>query len=312
MYSPYLKGKQFEFLAIRELACEFGAEEKRKVLPIIEPVKRSTRDASTAFKELIQADWPFALVLNPHLGDFQRGDNDYYSVVCENLAPYPDKWIPAFLLDERDDISGKISAENFGSIMAILPKDEQLDKWEDFLRLDVVKYIVICNADSSSLLRKIKHLGDGKILIRLDDCFQAEAKNALYAGKEDQFFNDNHAVYTEDGLAGFADYTTLPSKFIEGGVSPTVVAIHLTYMKGDEEIRIRHFLSDPNAKSKENTQGKFYEAGIQIGPFFNEHLSDRTDDVSRLIEFVNNSHFPGLGSIKKYTMKHHITLMSRI
>lgn len=312
MYSPYLKGKQFEFLALRELASEFTVEEKEKVLPIIEPVKKSTRDALTAFKAMIDADWPFALVLNPHLGDFQRGGISYYGLVRECLESNIGKWIPAFVLDKRDDVSRLVSEEGFDTVMAILPKDEDLDDWADFLKSDVVRYIVICNADSSSLLRKVRRLGGEKTLIRLDDCFRAELKNALYAGKEDQFFNDNHTVYLDDGLSGFADYTTLPSRFIEGGVSPTVVAIHMTYFKDADEIRIHHFLSDPKAKSNEDSPGKFYEAAKQIEPFFAAHPDSVTNDLRKLIQLVSDMHYPGLGSIKKYSMKHHITLMSRI
>jgi len=45
MYFPYLRGRQYELIAIRELA-EKGKLSKR-IIPIIEPVKLSTTIKST-------------------------------------------------------------------------------------------------------------------------------------------------------------------------------------------------------------------------------------------------------------------------
>lgn len=310
MYTPYLKGKQFEFLALRDLAEFFSPEEKEKVLPIVEPVKKSTRDASTAFQKMIGARWKFALVLNPRLGDFQRGDNDYYSLVSAELEPNRDAWVPAFILDKKSDVKSMIEAGDFKNVMLILPKDEDVDSWAELISSDVVKYVVICDGDSMPTVRKVRRLGD-KELIRMDDSFKAQQKNADYAGDIDHRFTDRHSYYTDFGFAGFGDYTTLPSAFIEGGVSPSVVAIHLTYNKNSDEVWIHHFLSDPKVKGNENVQGKFFEAAVQVEPFFNERPADKTPAIDELVKQVKANHYPGLGQIKKYSMKHHIILMSK-
>lgn len=310
MYSPYLKGKQFEFLALRDLADHFSLEEKEKVLPIVEPVKKSTRDATTAFRTMIGAQWKFALVLNPRWGDFERGDVDYYSLVAKELDASRDAWVPAFILDKRTDVKAMIDANAFREVMLILPKDENADIWAELISSEVVKYVVVCDGDSLPTVRKVNRMGN-KVLIRLDDSFEAKPKNADYSGDVDHRFTDRHSYYVEAKFAGFGDYTTLPSAFIEGGVSPTVVAIHLTYNRNAEEIWIHHFLSDPNAKSNENVQGKFFEAASQIDSFFSDRPGDRTVAIDELVAQVKNGHYPGLGQIKKYSMKHHIILMSK-
>ena len=43
-YYPYLRGKQYEFLALRAMCEELSIEELSKLHPIIEPVKRADCD----------------------------------------------------------------------------------------------------------------------------------------------------------------------------------------------------------------------------------------------------------------------------
>ena len=310
MYLPYLKGKQNEFLALRELASYFDEEQKNNVLPIIEPVKKSGRDALNAFQTMMEKDWPFALVLNPRVGEYERGDNDYYSRMREHLEDCRDRWIPAYILAKKEAVREKIEQYGFENVMVILPKLEDVDSWTDLLSEPYVKYVVICDADSMPVLRKVKKLG-GKTIIRMDESFVAEQKNAAYSSNINHRFTDKHTYYGEFGYSGFGDYTTLPVAFISGGVSPTVVAIHLTYTKNDEEIWIHHFLSDPQAKSNENVQGKFFEAASQIDSFFRLWPNDRTFAIDNLVGFVKGNHYPGLGAIKKWSMIHHIVLMSK-
>ena len=67
MYFPYLRGRQFELIALRELL------EKRligdKIVPIIEPVKLT----STLVKTLnlyVEEKHKVALIMNPQVGNF--------------------------------------------------------------------------------------------------------------------------------------------------------------------------------------------------------------------------------------------------
>ncbi|HEY9169416.1 MAG TPA: sce7725 family protein [Lutibacter sp.] len=60
MYFPYLRGKQFELIALREL-CALFPEELNKISPVIEPVKASSTLNST-LAELANRNANFNLI----------------------------------------------------------------------------------------------------------------------------------------------------------------------------------------------------------------------------------------------------------
>ena len=67
MYFPYLRGKQFELIALREL-CGLFPERINNISPLIEPVKLSSTLKST-LRELANHNVNFSLVINPRVGD---------------------------------------------------------------------------------------------------------------------------------------------------------------------------------------------------------------------------------------------------
>ena len=122
----------------------------------------------------------------------------------------------------------------------------------------------------------------------------------------DEFFSDTFSYYkTLFGMFGFSDYTALARNFREGGVLPQVVAIHITYQKSEKIINVHHFLSESRNGSK-NIREEFQEAKVKIAPFFTACQS--TFAVNELID----SDYPGLGAIKKFSIKNHLELVSRI
>ena len=70
MYFPYLRGKQYELLALKELSTLLGAE--NAVIPIIEPV-RSTEGSGLdrCLDALSEAGCDFILIMNPSVGALQ-------------------------------------------------------------------------------------------------------------------------------------------------------------------------------------------------------------------------------------------------
>ncbi len=71
MYFPYLRGKQFELLAIRELAPILDSD---KIIPIIEPVKSNTASLKTALEVLQRNNVRCQLIINPSVGDFRSNN----------------------------------------------------------------------------------------------------------------------------------------------------------------------------------------------------------------------------------------------
>ena len=86
MYFPYLRGRQFELIALREFAAQ--REGLDNVIPIIEPVKKTFNSLKIAISKFIEFDLKFALVLNPQVGDI----TDFEKVLDEledNLKMLP-------------------------------------------------------------------------------------------------------------------------------------------------------------------------------------------------------------------------------
>lgn len=69
MYHPYFRGKQFELLAIREMAAVLAAA---GFVPIIEPVKGALTGLERALNSLIQAGGTAIVIVNPHHGDLSK------------------------------------------------------------------------------------------------------------------------------------------------------------------------------------------------------------------------------------------------
>ena len=68
MYYPYLRGKQYELVLLREQA-ELISKSKN-IIPIIEPVKENLNPLDRAIKEFNKNDIEYILIANPINGDF--------------------------------------------------------------------------------------------------------------------------------------------------------------------------------------------------------------------------------------------------
>ena len=168
----------------------------------------------------------------------------------------------------------------------------------------LIKYNII---ELGKTNRRYHRNFDRKTIVPLDDSFNALSKNADYLKNEDEPFSEEHLFYKDDGFIGFADYLTIGDSYSETGFLPYAVAIHLTYEhKG--KIRIHHFVSDTNDDISD-VGGKFYEAIEKLVKWVNLNNIKKT---KALIEFENlytSRHFPGLGYVKKLSIKHHLELM---
>ncbi|WP_316843038.1 sce7725 family protein [Pedobacter gandavensis] len=67
MYLPYLRGKQYELLALREL-CALPLD-PLKISPIVEPLKKDLKSIETALIALKRIEVQMQLIVNPEHGD---------------------------------------------------------------------------------------------------------------------------------------------------------------------------------------------------------------------------------------------------
>jgi hypothetical protein len=157
-----------------------------------------------------------------------------------------------------------------------------------------------------SLDRFIKSLG--KFYIRLDDVFEKQQKNADFLTIQTHKFSEEHLFYKEENYQGFSDFTVLPSEFIDGGSTPRAVVIHLTYKNNEDQIWISHFTSESN-DSIANVQGKFAEAADKALKFCDK-LPLINSAIEELKLYFEESKYPGLGVVKKISIKNHLLVVN--
>lgn len=307
MYFPYLRGKQFELIALREFAAQFPGS--NHIIPIIEPVKSTFNALNTAVKVMFDQNIRFVLVLNPKDGDFKRVYKDILEEI-PILTDYKEKWIPAYLYQNNEqEIISDIQNRELNNVMVIFKNGADFTN-EVLAFLSNPKFSYIVNGDPNSRIgmRRLFNLENKKI-IRLDNCFVEQPRNVDYLNIPEDKFTEQHRFYLDDRFYGISDYTALPKDFTDGGMLPYAVAIHMTYEKNEDEIYVRHFVSDTN-EDQSNIQRKFFEATSKVKNFFLNR--DKTSAINELILLLEEGKYPGLGIIKKLSIRNHIELMNRI
>lgn len=310
MYYPYLRGKQFELMALRE----FSQEKSRNhfICPIIEPVKSNFKALNNAIRIMKEQDLSFVLVLNPNDGDFKDTQSDLL-VELEELREA--NWKPAFLYNRNiEQILNTITEKDLKNVCVIFKdgidfnRDNEL---KNFLSSPIIQSVVVANIDETRSAKTIlKRLG--KDIIRLDDKFHEQKRNADYLNTVEEIFTEEPFYYKDDGFCGFADYLTLPKNYTDGGMLPYAIAIHFTYKPEQNSVYIHHFVSDTNF-DQSNIQGKFAEAGRKVVNFFREHNDYfRSSAIYTLEDYIREEKYPGLGVLKKLSIKHHLLLISLI
>ncbi len=315
MYYPYLRAKRFELLAIREFAVAYS--KNKNVFPIIEPVNGSFDELSKALSVAIDNKLGCAVILNPNVGQTYKNEN-FSSCITQigegigTLLRESNCIVPAFIIDygcDYHEIIECIREHNLHSAFLICKNVKNIDD-ESFVALISLEQVRVSVIDGENRALKKKLKGVGKEIVKIKDGFIAKARNRDYLETEDELFSEDFAYYKDDGYNGFSDYTTIGDNYYEGGGLPYVIAIHLTYQK-ENQIWIRHFVSETNADNNSNIQGKFYEAAAKALRFIAEN-DIQNEACEELKDYADKEHYPGLGTIKKISIKNHLELMEEV
>lgn len=306
MYFPYLRGKQFELIVLREIN-EF-ARDNRLLSPIIEPVKETTVTLAKSLQCMVQENQNFNLIINPTVGGIKTPDK-IIELMGEFLGDY-ENYQPAVIIDERRSVErinriiNEHGLENLSVICNGIPKSEE--EFLEFLNTNDIRFVVLNeNINSKRFIRTVKKQVDQKIT--LSSPFKVLRRNVDYREKDDEFFSDEHLYYDEEGFQGFADYTTIGDEYSDSGFLPYAVAIHLTYLNENDEIWIRHFVSDSNEDTTD-VAGKFFEALTKLVEFIDERSIDSIA-CQEFRKLHQEEAYSGLGVIKKLSVKHHLELI---
>lgn len=306
MYFPYLRGKQFELIALREI-CSF-VDHKNLISPIIEPVKESTVTLEKTLDCLKAGNINFNFIINPKVGDIKR-DSLILSILNDKLNGYTN-YQPTIIVDNKTDITKvsffvtKEKLENLTIICNSIPK--KMETFFDFIDSSSIKYIVLNDKiNSKRFTREIKKKGIATI--SLTDSFNSAKRNVDYQNNDDEFFSDEHLFFKDENNIGFSDFVTIGEDYVDSGFLPYAVAIHLTYLNAEDEFWVRHFVSNSNEDTTD-VAGKFGEALRKLIAFIDEKKLN-TEACKVFRELANKGSYSGLGSIKKLSVMHHIELV---
>jgi hypothetical protein len=305
MYYPFLRARQFELIALRELALESATQ--GVIIPILEPVKETHNNLNLAQKVFYENDQIAYIIVNPMFGEL-AGDSIFY---LEYLSSQENQvFLPSFHYRNNADYINECIVQ-FGLTQCMLICENDIEgndtNFKSIAELDAVSLITIKDPGRNrSLDRYIRSLQKG--FIRLDDLFEKKDRNSDFLDIMEHRFSEEHIHFSSEGFSGFSDYTVLPSEYIEGGSTPRAVVIHLTYLNAQNEIWIRHFTSKTN-DSISNVQGKFAEAAAKAVNYCRENNLTNSA-ISELQDYYDREHYPGLGTVKKLSIKNHLLVLS--
>ncbi|WP_348679745.1 sce7725 family protein [Alcanivorax profundi] len=307
MYHPYFRGKQFELITIREMAALLA---EKNFVPVIEPVRESLGSLKKTLDAVSEAGGSAIVIVNPYHGDHQENGSSITGLLQEDFG-------------DDESISAGILLRNGMTVEEVMACYQQhVDHSPVLIHAGFTepKALSVELADSMSNLTNIfvedhakllyrKHFDrSNRILVR--DGFKRQ-RNADYVEMEE--FSDLNVTYTELGMAGFGDFLMVGDAYTEGGGPAYAVAIHLTFIdpEKDDVMYIYHFVSDTK-DTPTDPAGKFGQALAKLIAKLDSGTSHilETKAIQEFRALHEKGHFPGLGYVKKLSMKHHIETLA--
>lgn len=308
MYYPYFRGKQFELIAIRESA-ELLA--KSGFTPIIEPVKEALNGLQRTLNAIHDVNGSAIVIVNPLHGDYSE-DGDGISELL-NTSFLDKGGITAGIL-LRDGMSPLEAIECFKKHKAHNPTFVHSGFTEPKALAEKLgselqgTQNVFSEMHCGKLYRK-HFQGSRRVLLR--DGFHRQKSNAAYPPVE--VFSDLHITYPEESVDGFGDFLVVGDGFSEGGGPAYAVAIHLTFIdpEKDNVMYVYHFISTTN-NTPTDPAGKFSQAVAKLVEQLDAGDSKlfESSAIKEFRDLHTKGHFPGLGVVKKLSMKHHIETLA--
>jgi len=308
MYHPYFRGKQFELITIRETANVLA---QSGFTPIIEPVRESLGGLRRTLDAVCDAKGKAIVIVNPYHGDHHE-DGTGISALLKDGSFDSDAIIPGILL--KGDMSLDEALACFNQHKGPVPAFVHAGFLEAKALAETfgAKLPETMNVFFETYCEKLyrKHFATSeRVLIR--DGFRRQ-RNADYPPLEK--FSELHATFEEEeGMDGFGDFLIVGDDFSEGGGPAYAVAIHVTFIDpdNDDAMYIYHFVSSTK-DTPTDPAGKFAEALKKLIDKLNAGNSKllETSAIKEFRELHAKGHFPGLGYVKKLSMKHHIETLS--
>jgi hypothetical protein len=307
MYHPYFRGKQFELITVRETAPLLAAAQ---FVPIIEPVKEALNGLQRTLQAVCDADGSAIVIVNPYHGEHAEDGQGISALLKARFLGQP-KIAAGVLLKKSMTVDEAVACyeEHEDHDMALIHAGFTDAKGlVDALGDDVEEIRHVFFDEYCGKLYR-KHFNEAKRIL-LRDGFKRR-RNRDHP--EVELFSDLHVTFEEEGMEGFGDFLIVGDDYSESGGPAYAVAIHLTFIDPtkDDAMFIYHFVSE-SQDTPTDPAGKFGEAlKLMMEKLAepNHHIFESTA-ITEFRDLYARGHFPGLGYIKKLSMKHHIETLN--
>lgn len=309
MYFPIIRGRQYDLLALRELQTKGLLSER--IVPIIEPIKLSSTLLSTV-KAFEENDRQLIIISNPKVGSF-TGELALPSVYQQfRELMFNDSVIIGHHLN-KDSVSQVKHLQHEFNVkledVAIIHSERNLVRIYKEIFNDVTAGLNVIPSDNS-----FRRQLSGRELVGFDDKFNKLPRNVDYLEQENEFFSEEHLFFRDEGYIGFSDFSVVGEEYNESGFAPYAVAIHIVYPNSENALEIMHFVSDSNSDTSDPA-GKFSEALDKLIQWYQLLISDERMNTLAMQCFVQHHKdgtYPGLPTLKKLSIMHHLELMGRL
>lgn len=309
MYYPYFRGKQFELITVRECAPLMGTA---GFVPIIEPVREQTSGLKKALEALCDAEANAIVIVNPQIGDLAEDGNDIASFIttefggCEGIHlgfVVTDDMSIEYVESAFDEMPGcQIGLIHYGF-------SEPRLLGELAAQRQVSTNVFVDGSTGKLYQRHFKGRARRRILLR--DGFEIR-RNRDHPDTP-EFFSDLHITFEEEGMNGFGDFLIVGDEYLETGGPAYTIAIHLTFIDDskDEAMYVQHFKSIRQDTPKDPA-GKFAEAVTKLIQAVDSADSKYIDSeaIKEFRRLHETGHYPGLGYVKKLSMRHHLETLA--
>ncbi|MBY0491463.1 MAG: sce7725 family protein [Gemmatimonadaceae bacterium] len=314
MYLPYVRGRQYELLALRN--SHPLLQQWPDILPLVEPVNASPSACLRAATELTTAGCRIAIITNPVANSRAGVVHDVLQhATCPAALRSHASVVPSLLVLTGTTVQ---HVQTFftlyaGRELCIVHREVPIDPSvtttlinlaQGHLHAGHVATHVITDQTPTQLRLALPTTS----LVLLRDGFQRQPHNAAYPPAS--FFGDLHRTYRAQGYAGWGDFLTVGDVFTTGGGMPLAVVIHLTALQASSsDAWIRHFISSSNATTA-NPAGKFLQAAARVASYAaTDAAFAGTAACRELLGYHATPHFPGLGKLKELSIRHHLQMM---
>lgn len=310
MYFPVMYARQSELGALEDVRHKL--ETGRRVSPILVPMSApgSQGEAELIRKAemLHRSRIPFGLVVNPHAGKAKGKQKHLIDAIVNGALEHRSHFLPVFQMHSGTTVRDigtflrQIGSRKFAFYHHRRPTAWMsiAERYEGNPNLELNLFYM----DPPPAYRTA--FAGRQVLV--EDPFVRQERNADYP--DEDLFSDALWTHRTRGYEGFGDYQIVGSRVSEGGAAALAAAIHLTYVAGPGDMRVRHFISDDN-ETTFDPGGKYLQALTKLDRWVDNSGVDfgYSTAVRDFRSQLKGERFPGFGGVKQLSIRHHLETM---